>query len=196
MNRLIVGLGNPGIEYNDTRHNIGWSVLDTCSFSHTLNWRDKFKGLYAEYTLPNQKEDKIYFLKPMTYMNLSGQSVVALSSFFKIAVQDILVLHDEVDLPFGTIALKKGGGLAGHNGLKSIAQLMGSPDFLRLRIGIGRPVHGSMSSWVLSGFSKEEQIVLEALLVGTAKAIDIFLEKGFDHMASAYSKKNFVIPVS
>ncbi|HLE11906.1 MAG: aminoacyl-tRNA hydrolase [Bdellovibrionales bacterium RIFOXYD12_FULL_39_22] len=190
MGRLVVGLGNPGAEYDETRHNIGWAVLDSLSFADKLNWRDKFKGLYAEYAMG---DEKIYFLKPMTYMNLSGQSVLALSSFFKVAVADILVVHDEVDLPFGTIALKRGGGLAGHNGLKSIAQLLGSQDFLRLRMGVGRPIYGSMSGWVLSKFTKEEEVVLSAMLEGTAKAINIFLEKGFDHAASAYSKKNFVI---
>ncbi|TDJ08937.1 MAG: aminoacyl-tRNA hydrolase [Deltaproteobacteria bacterium] len=186
--KLIVGLGNPGLEYEYTRHNIGWLALDCLENSIPLIWKEKFKGLYAQATVGGEKA---YFLKPQTYMNLSGESVQALCQFFKVPRQNILVIHDEVDLPFGTLTLKNSGGLAGHNGLKSIAQLMGGQDFLRLRMGIGRPLHGSVSSYVLSSFSSEDEIILEDYLSGAADAIKIYLEKGFEKAASKYSKKNF-----
>jgi PTH1 family peptidyl-tRNA hydrolase len=153
MDRLIVGLGNPGTKYQHTRHNIGWDVFEELSFAHDLKWVDKFKGLYSVY---NNEADKIYFLKPQTFMNLSGESVQPLMNFFKIPLENTLVVHDELDLPFGTIAFKKGGGLAGHNGLKSIAASLGTQDFRRVRMGIGRPVHGDVSNWVLSGYTGED----------------------------------------
>ncbi len=117
MDRLVIGLGNPGVKYHHSRHNIGWDVFEELSFSNQLKWNEKFKGLYTVY---NNGAEKIYFLKPQTFMNLSGESVQPLMAFFKIPIENILVIHDELDLPFGTIAFKKGGGLAGHNGLTSI----------------------------------------------------------------------------
>jgi peptidyl-tRNA hydrolase, PTH1 family len=125
------------------------------------NWKSKFKGLYVE---ANLKGHKFYGLKPQTFMNLSGESVQPLAAFFKIPPAEILVIHDELDIPFGQVHFKMGGGLAGHNGLKSIAACLGTDMFARMRVGIGRPVHGSVSNWVLSPFGKEEQIVLPTLL--------------------------------
>lgn len=181
--KLIVGLGNPGKKYEKNRHNIGMMLLD----SMNERWQEKFKGLYAQ---ENIAGSKVYYLKPQTFMNLSGESVQPLAQFFKIQVADILVIHDELDLPFGTLALKRGGGLAGHNGLKSIAAQLGTQDFLRLRLGIGRPPHGDVSNWVLSDFSKEENIVFNKFLTEGASALKTFLEKGFDAAASSYSRKS------
>lgn len=189
MAKLIVGLGNPGIEHEMTRHNIGWLSLDQLSFYSNLNFKDKFKG---EFALTSIGDEQVIFLRPQTYMNLSGESVQACAKFFKITLKDILVIHDELDLPFGTLTFKDGGGLAGHNGLKSIAQHMGGNSFYRLRMGIGRPVHGSVSSWVLSGFSNEEDINLADFLAGGAKAIEAFMEKGFQSAARTFSKKNYI----
>ena len=189
MDRLIVGLGNPGSKYHHSRHNIGWDVFEELSFASDLLWTEKFKGFYATY---NTGTDKIYFLKPQTFMNLSGESLQPMMAFFKIDIESILVVHDELDLPFGTIAFKKGGGLAGHNGLKSITEKLGSQEFKRLRVGIGRPLHGDVSNWVLSGYTGEDKDFFEPYLKGTAVAVEEYIKFGFDKAATIYSKKKIV----
>ena len=161
MFRLVVGVGNPGIQYATTKHNIAWLLFDSMSTTQFANWKSKFKGEYCDVDIKGQKTT---FLKPQTFMNLSGESVQPLAAFYKIAPSEILVVHDELDIPFGQVHFKMGGGLAGHNGLKSIAASLGTDAFGRMRIGIGRPVHGSVSDWVLSGFPKEQQAFLPNLL--------------------------------
>lgn len=153
-----------------------------------LNWKSKFKGLYAQADFHG---DKFYFLKPETYMNLSGESVRPLIDFFKITPKEVLVLHDELDLPLGTITFKKGGGLAGHNGLKSLAEHLGTNDFYRLRMGIGRPPHGDVSNWVLSGFHGDENIIVDRVLEGTVEALMTLFKSGYERAANQYSRKNF-----
>lgn len=189
MEKLIVGLGNPGKKYVSTKHNIGMSVIGRLPFYSKLSWKEKFKGLYASYNL---NDDKFFFLMPMTYMNLSGESILALSKFFKIGVDEILLIHDELDISFGKMAFKRGGGLAGHNGLKSTANCLGSQEFMRLRMGIGRPVHGDVSSWVLSGFGKDELLSIDGLLDSAADAVYSYMCDGFDKAASIYNKKSFI----
>jgi PTH1 family peptidyl-tRNA hydrolase len=189
LDRLIIGLGNPGAKYRYTRHNIGWDIFEELSFVNKLSWQDKFKGQYSVY---QNGDEKIYFLKPQTFMNLSGESVKPLIDFFKIPIENILVIHDELDLPFGTIAFKKGGGLAGHNGLKSIASLLGTQEFRRVRVGIGRPVHGDVSNWVLSGYTNEDKDFFRPFLKGAAVAIEEYINLGFDKAATTYSKKKIV----
>ena len=188
MFQLIVGVGNPGSEYAHTKHNIAWMLLDQSPlFSNSL-WKSKFKGLYAETTV---KGEKIYALKPQTYMNLSGESVQPLAAFFKIAPINILVIHDELDIPFGQVHFKMGGGFAGHNGLKSIGGILGTDQFARMRIGIGRPVHGDVANWVLSPFSKDEQIQMPTLL---QKLNDPLLSAVVDGLGKVgiYNKKNLL----
>lgn len=192
MDKLVVGLGNPGAQYKGTRHNIAWNVLEKLEIYPQLRWTEKFKGVYASCPWG---DGKAYFLRPQTYMNLSGESVQPLMAFFKIGPSDTLIVHDELDLPYGTLALKKGGGLAGNNGLRSIAQSLGTQDFLRLRMGIGKPVHGSVSDWVLGQFNKEEQISLGDFVTEGAHAIELFLNQGFDKAASRYSRKSVLKPV-
>ena len=185
MIELVVGLGNPGQEYERTRHNIAWMVLGRMP---QLDWQKKFKGEYA--ALSDGKK-KIYFLKPLTFMNLSGESILALVQFFKIdSPAKILVIHDELDLPFGTVVLKKGGGLAGHNGLKSIAATLGTQDFCRLRMGISRPQHGSVSDYVLSRFSGQEANELDNFLDLGHKVVLEAITNGFESAASLFSKKS------
>ncbi len=158
MIRLICALGNPGREYAQTRHNFGWMLLDQ---RHPVeSWSKKFKGEYA--TLHDPR--KLILLKPLTLMNKSGESVRACADFFNIEPEEILILHDDLELPFGKIEARQGGGLGGHNGLKSIKQHLSSAAFWRLRLGIGRPRHGSVSNHVLSRFSKEEEIELPTIL--------------------------------
>ncbi len=189
MDRLIVGLGNPGAKYHNSRHNIGWDVFEELNFFKDLKWNDKFKGQFAVH---QNGTDKIYLLKPQTFMNLSGESVQPLMNFYKIDFENILVVHDELDLPFGTIAFKKGGGLAGHNGLKSIAAHLATQEFKRVRMGIGRPVHGDVSNWVLSGYTGEDKDFFKPYLQGAALALEDYIKLGFEKAATQYSKKKIV----
>lgn len=189
MIKLIVGLGNPGSEYELTRHNIAWLLLDTHPEFSSAIWKEKFKGEYCDARINGEK---VYALKPMTYMNLSGESVRPLCDFFKIEPSEILVVQDELDLPFGQIHFKKGGGLAGHNGLKSINQHMGTADFYRLRLGIGRPDRGSVSSWVLSKFPATQDTELSIVMEKANEALNFFLKEGFKKASNMYNKKNFL----
>lgn len=151
--RLIVGLGNPGDQYAKTRHNIGFRVLDSLN----LDFHKGFLGLVAK------SGDQIY-LKPQTFMNRSGDSVLAALSFHKIKPEDLLVIHDELDLPFGAVKLKKGGGHAGHNGLRDIMRVIG-PEFSRIRMGIGKPEHKTqVADYVLSAFTAQEEALLADLI--------------------------------
>lgn len=186
MFQLVVGVGNPGSQYASTRHNVAWMLLDSSDIFS--NWKSKFKGLYTEGTYKN---NKLYALKPQTFMNLSGESVQPMAAFFKVAPSQILVIHDELDIPFGEVHFKMGGGLAGHNGLKSIAATLGTNDFARMRIGIGRPPHGDVSGWVLGQFSKDEQVQLPLLL---QKLHDPMLTAMVDGLnkVGIYNKKNLL----
>ncbi len=185
---LVVGLGNPGSEYATTRHNIGMMILEEM-FGSSMGWKSKFKG---EYLQSNIGKEKAIFLRPMTYMNLSGESVRPCMDFFKIDRKNLLVIHDELDLPFGTIMFKNGGGYAGHNGLKSIGQHIGGAEYKRLRLGIGRPKHGDVSNFVLSSFSAEEQLSLDHYLQEGVKALEFFLVNGFTKAAEKYNRKSLI----
>jgi PTH1 family peptidyl-tRNA hydrolase len=189
MIQLIVGVGNPGPEYAQTRHNVAWLLMDHSSAFQNANWKSKFKGFYAESTFKNQK---FYGLKPQTFMNLSGESVQPMAAFFKIEPSQILVIHDEVDLPFGQVHFKMGGGLAGHNGLKSIAACLGTNDFARMRIGVGKPVHGSVANWVLGQFSKNEQIQIPLLFEKLNDPMLACVVEGISKVANIYNKKNLL----
>ncbi len=188
MFQLIVGVGNPGSEYAQTRHNIAWMLLESSPVFKSSNWKSKFKGVYTEAT---HKGHKFWAIMPQTFMNLSGESVQPLAAFFKIPPEQILVIHDELDIPFGQVHFKMGGGLAGHNGLKSIAACLGTDNFARMRVGIGRPPHGNVSAWVLSPFSKEEQVQLPLLL---EKLNDPMLTAVVDGLSKVgiYNKKNLL----
>ncbi len=188
MIKLIVALGNPGVQYETTRHNIGWLCFDQLSFFGSLNWKKKFKGLYAQ----KQFKDKYVFLMPQTFMNLSGESVQTCAHFYKIQPSEILVVHDEIDLPYGQIMFKQGGGLAGHNGLKSVASQLGTREFFRLRLGVDRPKHGNISSWVLSNFTQEEYDFLGNFLKGSSEALEYCLVHGIEKAQQEFNRKKFV----
>ena len=178
LDLLVVGLGNPGREYERTRHNAGWLVLDELARRHDGSWRSKFSGSLAEVRLGGLR---LALLKPETYMNESGRSVGAVVRFFKLEPEQVLVVHDDVDLEPGRLQARAGGGLAGHNGLRSLAQHLGSQDFLRLRIGVGRPGRGdprSVADWVLSPFSPEEDA--EALISRSADAVETITADGLE----------------
>ena len=168
---LVVGLGNPGREYADTRHNIGFMVVDELARRWDLGgWRSKFGGEIA------QKND-VVVLKPMEYMNLSGQAVQRTKAFYK--TDQIVVVHDEIDLPFGKLRVKVGGGHGGHNGLRSIIENLGD-QFIRVRCGMGKPAGGKerVVGHVLGGFSKSEREELPFLVGGAADAVELILKKG------------------
>lgn len=158
---LVVFLGNPGAEYNLTRHNFGFVAAEKMEIARSLNWNEKFYGMFAKTEISGTQH---YFLKPGTFMNLSGKSVQAAKSFFKIQSSEILVIHDDTETEFGEVQYKSGGGFAGHNGLKSIANSIGSADFKRLRLGIGRPGKGGLSSFVLGKFTPEELAFIPAVI--------------------------------
>jgi PTH1 family peptidyl-tRNA hydrolase len=157
---LVVFLGNPGTEYKLTRHNFGFIAAEKMKILDSAKWSDKFHGKFATVEIHGQKH---MFLKPQTFMNLSGKSVQAAKSFFKLADTDIIVVHDDIETEFGTVIFKEGGGFAGHNGLKSIANSIGSGDFKRLKLGIGRPGKGDVASFVLGRFTPEETAFIPAV---------------------------------
>src|SRR6058998_1987925 len=170
LDLLVVGLGNPGREYARTRHNVGWMVADEVASRHDGAFRGKFSGRLAEVRLD---ELRVALLEPETYMNESGRSIAAAARFFKVDPGALLVVHDDVDLEEGRLQARLGGGLAGHNGLRSIAQSLGSQDFLRLRFGVGRPGRGdrrSVADYVLAPFSAEDDA--DALVSRSADAVE------------------------
>ena len=178
LDLLVAGLGNPGREYEQTRHNAGWLVLDELARRHDGSFRSKFSGQLSEVRLG---EEKAALLKPETYMNESGRSIGAAARFFKVDPGALLVVHDDVDLEPGRLQARLGGGLAGHNGLRSIAQALRTNDFLRLRIGVGRPGRGdqrSVSDYVLSKFDLETDV--DALVARAADAVETIAADGLE----------------
>jgi PTH1 family peptidyl-tRNA hydrolase len=191
MDSLVTFLGNPGSEYAKTRHNIAWMLLETSEVFKNATFTNKFQGLFA---IVGVFDQKVGLLMPQTFMNLSGQSTRACMDFYKITPDKMLVVHDELDLEFGKIAFKFGGGDAGHNGLKSITATSSTPNYNRLRMGIGRPTYGSTSDWVLSKFSKEEAPLIESYFNATNKALETYLEKGPKVATNLYNKKSVIGP--
>lgn len=171
---LIVGLGNPGPQYAHNRHNIGFMVVDRLAGVVGGGFREKFHGHVARGTLAGRD---VVLLKPMTWMNLSGTSVGEAASFFKTPAAEVIVIHDEIDLPGGDVKVKIGGGHAGHNGLRSIFEHYGK-DFVRVRCGIGRPTHGEVHGHVLGDFRGEELITLPTMIEKADKAVALILERG------------------
>jgi len=172
--KLIVGLGNPGSEYLNSRHNIGFMALDSLSAHYrTEDWKTKLDGMFARTSFGSEK---IILVKPQTFMNLSGICVKKFKQFFKIKVSDIFVIYDDIDLDFGEVKIKQGGGDAGHKGVRSISQHMQTKDFNRIRLGIGRPrTKEEVSHFVLSNFSRNEKdkvlILIEHLCENFEKII-------------------------
>lgn len=175
---LVVGLGNPGAEYANTRHNVGFMAADEIHRRYNFSaFRAKFDGLIAE---GNIEGEKVYLLKPQTFMNLSGNSVVKAASFYKIAPQNIVVIHDDMDLPIDKMKAKLGGGAGGHNGLKSIDSCI-TPNYNRIRLGIGHPTDKSedtVINHVLSSFSKANKEILAQNIDIVADLLPILLKKG------------------
>jgi PTH1 family peptidyl-tRNA hydrolase len=178
LDLLVAGLGNPGREYERTRHNVGWMVADELARRHGGSWRGKFSGRLAELRVDGAR---VALLKPETFMNESGRSVAPALRFYKLEADALLVVHDEGDLDLGRLQARAGGGLAGHNGLRSIAQHLGTPDFLRLRVGVGRPSRGDrrpLADYVLSGFDPEDDAA--AVVARAADAVEAVVRDGLE----------------
>jgi PTH1 family peptidyl-tRNA hydrolase len=187
LDLLVVGLGNPGREHARNRHNAGWMVVDELTRRHGGSWRSKFNGQLAEVRIDGHK---VALLKPETYMNDSGRSVRAAMKFFKLEPDAVLVVHDEGDFDLGRLQARRGGGLAGHNGLRSIAQHLGTPDFMRLRIGVGRPERGDprpLADYVLSDFAPHDDAA--TLIARAADAVELLDAEGLEAAQRAVNPK-------
>ena len=187
--KVIVGLGNPGEEYENTRHNIGFYMLDKY-FEYKKNdakWKKKFNGLYKEMVINGEK---VLFLKPLSYMNLSGTVVSEYVNFFKVNIDDLLIISDDLDLNIGNYKLKEKGSSGGHNGLKSIQQCLKTDIYKRLKIGISNDKRIDTKDYVLSKFSKDEKIKLEKVSGVVNSILDDFLKIDFSKLMNLYNKKN------
>nr|WP_263323938.1 aminoacyl-tRNA hydrolase [Neobacillus sp. Marseille-Q6967] len=185
--KLIVGLGNPGKQYENTRHNIGFEVIEELSknFSIQLD-QSKFKGLYG---VGFYKGEKVVLLKPLTYMNLSGESIRAVMDYYRIETEDIVVIYDDLDLPAGKIRLRQKGSAGGHNGIKSTIAHLGTQEFNRIRIGIDRPKNGmKVPDYVLGRFSEEEKTLTQDAVKKSAEACEFWLEKPFLQVMNEFNQ--------
>ena len=213
MIQLVVFLGNYGSEYSKTRHNVAWQFLDSLPFSSRFSWQQKFKGEFLSFSreelsslfceskilcakdgspvkVSDNAPPKVYFLKPLTYMNNSGLSAIELASFFKIKPEEILVVHDELEMSLGFVSLKFSGGLGGHNGLRSMKSVFNTPDFWRLRFGLSKPSGVDIADYVLSPFSQDERIVLDSVFTQTHKLFaEILLSSSPEKLLQNWSKK-------
>jgi peptidyl-tRNA hydrolase, PTH1 family len=189
--KLICGLGNPGREYERHRHNIGFRVVEVlCARAKASLDQDKFQARFGQGTLSG---DRVLFVQPQTFMNESGQALAGTSRFFKVPLADVLVIHDELDMPFGRLQLKQGGGTGGHNGLESIVERLGDDGFVRLRFGIDKP-HGPNAKervigHVLSGFTAEEQARLPELIDRAADAAECWVGQGLATAMNRFNRK-------
>ena len=213
MIQLVVFLGNYGSEYSKTRHNVAWQFLDSLPFSSRFSWQQKFKGEFLSFSreelsslfceskilcakdgspvkVSDNAPPKVYFLKPLTYMNNSGLSAIELASFFKIKPEEILVVHDELEMALGFVSLKFSGGLGGHNGLRSMKSVFNTPDFWRLRFGLSKPSGVDIADYVLSPFSQDERIVLDSVFTQTHRLFaEILLSSSTEKLLQNWSKK-------
>jgi PTH1 family peptidyl-tRNA hydrolase len=187
LDLLVVGLGNPGREYARNRHNAGWLVVDELARRHGGSWRSKFSGQLAEIRLDGHK---LALLTPETFMNDSGSSVGAAARFFKLDPDAVLVVHDEGDFDLGRLQLRIGGGSAGHNGLRSIAQHLKTQDFMRLRVGVGRPERGDprpLADYLLSDFTANDDA--ESLVARAADAVETLETDGIERAQVAVNRR-------
>lgn len=183
--RAIVGLGNPGEKYRATRHNIGFEAVDRVT-GQSSTWKDRSGALVTEGRFG---DNKIIFIKPMTYMNRSGEPLQAVLGFYKIALDEVVVVHDEIDLPLGVVRIRKGGSAGGHNGVESVITMCGGSDFIRIRIGVGRPLNPEMdvATWVLGSFSKEERVLVETTFNKVSQALESLVSEGLLNAQQKFS---------
>mgnify|MGYP000681002036 CR=1 FL=1 len=185
IDRLVIGLGNPGRKYAGNRHNVGFQCLDRLAAAWGLSFsRRKHKALLAEGEIAGLK---VILAKPQTFMNLSGQAVERLAHFYRLPPENILVIYDDLDLPLGKIRLRPKGGSGGHKGMKSIIEHLGTQNFPRLRVGIGRPTHGDPVDYVLSDFAPDQRITMEEVYGRVISAVELWLKEGIE---AAMNKHN------
>lgn len=182
--KLIVGLGNPGKEYLNTRHNVGFMCVD--NYVDNLSWHNKFKGLVAEKMINGEK---ILFLKPLTFMNLSGESVQLIVKYYNIDLKDILIIHDDLDLPLGFYKLKVNSSSGGHNGIKSIIEMLKANSFARLKIGISHDHSVDTKDYVLGKFSTSELEILNRTIQRSKDIIDCYIKYGIEKTMNIYNTK-------
>ena len=187
--KLLVGLGNPGAKYADTRHNIGFRVIDALARRWSVDqWREQHQALVAKV---REGSEPVLVAKPMTFMNLSGDSVAGLAGFYKVPVPDVLVVLDEAALPLGRLRAGRGGSAGGHNGLKSVIERLGTQEVPRLRIGVGRgDVRRDLADHVLGTFAAEEREAVEAAVLRAAEAAVVFVTEGIERVMSAFNAAN------
>jgi len=185
---LVAGLGNPGREYERTRHNVGFLVADELARRFGVSvWKTEFKSYKAESYFNNEK---IVLLKPLTYMNLSGEALREVVRYYKIDIENVIVIHDELDIRFGRVKVKSGGGSAGNKGIESIIHLLGTRDFQRIRVGIGKPLGGKeIVSHVLSKFASDEKEELEEIIITAADAAIEILKNGINSALNKFNPK-------
>ena len=187
LDLLVAGLGNPGPRHARDRHNVGWMVADELALRHDASFKSKFNGRLADVRIDDHR---VALLKPETYMNESGRSISAAMRFYKSPIDAVLVIHDDVDLEFGRLQARAGGGLAGHNGLRSISQALGDPGFLRLRIGVGRPGRGDprdVADFVLAPFDLHEDA--DALVTRAGDAVESVLGEGLEETQRRFNER-------
>lgn len=182
--KLIVGLGNPGKDYKNTRHNVGFFVID--NYLNTNDWKEKFNALYHETRINGEK---VLFIKPLTFMNLSGDAVVKFVDYYNVNIDSILVIHDDLDLQFSTYKLKKNSSAGGHNGIKSIINRLNSQEFARLKIGVSHDRTIDTKDYVLGNFSKVEIDKLNEMQKDFNKIIESFIIDGIDKTMNVYNSR-------
>ena len=183
--KLIIGLGNPGKEYENTRHNIGYMVID--SLAKDCVWKEKWHSLYTELNIQNEK---ILLVKPLTYMNLSGDAIVPFFQFYKLKLEDILIIQDDLDLEIGKYRLKTNSSSGGHNGIKSIINNLGTSNFARLKVGISNNKQIDTKNYVLGKFSSSELDILKNLYPTFQEIISSFVANGIDKTMNKFNRKN------
>lgn len=217
MIELVAFLGNYGREYENTRHNVAWLFEKSLPFSSKISWQNKFKAEISSldfqdlfswlkesnlilpkkdgtFLIPNEAPKKIHFIKPLTYMNLSGEAIGEVANFYKIKPENILVVHDEIELSLGFVSLKWSGGLGGHNGLRSTKASLGTADFWRLRFGVGKPQNADVASWVLGSFSADEKIILSQVFEQSHILFSkILTSKDISVLIKDWGKKNLKV---
>lgn len=181
---LIAGLGNPGSEYEDTRHNVGFMLIDRLSEACGVKFKRSGKAIYAEGLLAGED---VVLLKPQTFMNLSGEALAGFSLRYRVGVESIVVVYDDCDLPLGRIRIRKGGGSGGHRGINSIITILGNAEFTRVRLGIGRPPFGDVADYVLSPFEPEEAEARLLMLKRGADAVETIITRGIDCAMNSFN---------
>lgn len=189
MQFLIVGLGNPGAKYENTRHNIGFKAID--DIASKFNTEIKRKGYSSLYEEINYSENKLYLIKPETFMNRSGRAVHEIKSFFKIPTENLIIIYDELDIPLGSLKIKFGGGAAGHNGIRSILSSLGEDGFARIRFGIGKPLQRENTvNHVLSKFAEDEKQIVDDMITTVYKAVIEIIENGVSSAMNKFNNNN------